>query len=110
MLGQDTHYDLQQRVVALEKEKSELQAKLSAAASDAANIEKERRVRALPSHTALVIGEAVLELCGGWSSSGRGLHACVLLQQQQQVRPCCLDEQQATTLYKPEHVTVCNVL
>ena len=44
--AQDTHYDLQQRVERLDKEKAELQAKLSAAASDAANLEKQRRVRA----------------------------------------------------------------
>ena len=43
--AQDTHYDLQQRVERYDKEKAELQAKLSAAASDAANLEKQRRVR-----------------------------------------------------------------
>lgn len=78
MPGQDTHYDLQQRVVALEKEKSELQAKLSAAASDAANIEKERRVRTLPSHTALVNGRGCTRALRGMEQlrkRARCLHA-----------------------------------
>lgn len=50
--AQDTHYDLQQRVERYDKEKAELQAKLSAAASDAANLEKQRRVR--PPSTSII--------------------------------------------------------
>lgn len=46
--AQDMHYDLQQRADALDKEKAVLQAKLSSAATEAANLEKERKARALP--------------------------------------------------------------
>ena len=58
------------RVERYDKEKAELQAKLSAAASDAANLEKQRRVR----HPCLLhLRRSACEL---WSSRHMGFIGC----------------------------------